>query len=145
MNPYQLLLGLLHRVGVYELQLVCRGAGYCLQTQARRFLICLPWKVPSTFPVCRLLILAVMSSEPVITTVESALMSKDVKPTGQFLNQTEEYWTQRDAQTEIHLASGCPLPPDHHLYANTAWHAANIRLLKTRQAPTNEDLQTMIP
>ena len=39
-----------------------------------------PENVPRTLPVWILLILAVMSSEPVIATVESALMSRDVKP-----------------------------------------------------------------
>ncbi len=43
----------------------------------------LPTKVPSTLPVWILLILAVMSSEPVMATVESALMSNDVKPASQ--------------------------------------------------------------
>lgn len=40
----------------------------------------LPENVPNTRPVWMLLILAVMSSEPVIATVESVLMSSDVKP-----------------------------------------------------------------
>lgn len=40
----------------------------------------LPENVPRTLPVCTLLILAVISSEPLIATVESALMSSDVKP-----------------------------------------------------------------
>jgi len=43
----------------------------------------LPAKVPSTLPVWILLILAVASSEPVMATVESALMSNDVKPAWQ--------------------------------------------------------------
>ncbi len=40
----------------------------------------LPTKVPNTLPVWMLLILAVISSDPVMATVESALMSNDVKP-----------------------------------------------------------------
>lgn len=65
---------------------------------------CVPAKVPSTLPVWMLLILAVISSEPVMATVESALMSRDVKPA----SQDQTHICQQHILFQVRMSLHCP-------------------------------------